>query len=361
MSKQAWLTPDTPTEFICRRVIVPDALVPALNGAIGLLGDYWNWEEFGNLTPVETASLGLDVYCSIEDCNLNMMMVGSVQFYANTIPSGVLACDGSVYTEAEYPDLYSYLGGVGGSFNVPDMRGRFAIGADGGGYPLGTTGGAEDHTLTIAEMPPHSHASHDHIPVDVELPVTPLPLPGLPTPSITGDTGAGLAHNNMPPYIGLNAGIVALPTVSVAASGSNIEFAVIVDEKPSGTPGGNLLVNIWVQRDINTERLSATWLTLASNDFTLSQGSYIVMGTVPGKGINNHQARILRTSDNATYQGQSSRSNSTSHIMAVLVVAGSETFRVEHIVSSVNNNQDAGRHKGQGTEVYTQILVVKYA
>lgn len=52
------------------------------------------------------------------------------------IPAGWLHCDGSKFSQAEYPALYSAIGnnfGVSasqGSFYLPDLRGRFVRGVD---------------------------------------------------------------------------------------------------------------------------------------------------------------------------------------------------------------------------------------
>jgi microcystin-dependent protein len=46
------------------------------------------------------------------------------------------------------------------TFNVPDMRGRVAVGEDSAQSEfnsLGESGGAKTHTLTTAEMPSHDH------------------------------------------------------------------------------------------------------------------------------------------------------------------------------------------------------------
>lgn len=360
MSKHAWLTPDAPTELICRRVLVPDTLIYAFNGALGNLGDIWNWEAFEGLTEQEAADLGFEIFCSIEDCTLDKRMIGSIQFYAAALPTGVLLCDGQAYNEVDYPDLYTALGGSGGVFNVPDLLGKFILGA-GGAYAIGDTGGADTHIITVAEMPAHTHPSETNIPdVDLEGVGVPLPAAGISFVAPTGITGGGLAHNNMPPYHVLLPGIVALPVVVAGIGASSIEFAIIVDEKPQNNNGGRLTVDVWKQRDINTERLSASWVSLASNNFTLTEGSYIVIATIPGKGINDHQTRLFRLSDSAVFMGQSSRSNSVSHIMAMLSVSASETFKIEHIVSNSNNTQDAGKAKNEGLEVYTQMIIIKY-
>lgn len=65
--------------------------------------------------------------------------VGSIMAYGGgftAIPTGWLACDGSVYSSDSYPDLFDVVGhnwgGTGTSFNVPDLRGEFLRGADNG-------------------------------------------------------------------------------------------------------------------------------------------------------------------------------------------------------------------------------------
>jgi hypothetical protein len=70
-----------------------------------------------------------------------------------TLPVGYILCDGSPYTQLQYPGLYSVLlqtsgngtmnnagspsGLAGTAFNVPDMRGRFVRGADNMSGPSG--------------------------------------------------------------------------------------------------------------------------------------------------------------------------------------------------------------------------------
>lgn len=87
---------------------------------------------------------------------------------AGSIPSGWLACEGQALNEAQYPALYAVLGetwgdggGGAGAFNLPDLRGRVAAGANGGAtltsQDVGDTEGDSTHRLTAGELAPHNH------------------------------------------------------------------------------------------------------------------------------------------------------------------------------------------------------------
>jgi microcystin-dependent protein len=93
-------------------------------------------------------------------------------------PPGFLFEDGSAVSRSTYATLYGVIGvtyGAGdgvSTFNLPDSRGRFSVGA-GGVFPLAQVGGSltytgatDAHALTAAEGPSHGHGlsdpSHNH-------------------------------------------------------------------------------------------------------------------------------------------------------------------------------------------------------
>jgi microcystin-dependent protein len=97
---------------------------------------------------------------------IDAIPVGTVIPYTNEIiPSGWLKCDGSELLQTQYPDLYSIIGNqYGGSsttFKLPDMRSKTIIGSGQGtnlsNRNIGESGGTETHTLTIDQIPSHSH------------------------------------------------------------------------------------------------------------------------------------------------------------------------------------------------------------
>ncbi len=79
-----------------------------------------------------------------------------------TAPAGFVFCDGAAYSRSTYASLYNVIGttfGAGNTtttFNVPDMRNRFAIGKS-SSYALGTTGGNATVGLVEANLPIHNH------------------------------------------------------------------------------------------------------------------------------------------------------------------------------------------------------------
>jgi microcystin-dependent protein len=83
---------------------------------------------------------------------------------------GWLVCDGRVVSRTTYSALYSVIGSRFGNgdgvntFNIPDSRGRVPLGAQSSSgtsyYCVGNTGGEENHTLTIPEIPSHDHSSN---------------------------------------------------------------------------------------------------------------------------------------------------------------------------------------------------------
>jgi microcystin-dependent protein len=82
-------------------------------------------------------------------------------------PQGWADCAGQLLPITQYPALFSLLGTAYGgngqtNFALPDLQGRVPIcqGQSPGGssYDMGETGGAEAVTMTVSELPPHSHS-----------------------------------------------------------------------------------------------------------------------------------------------------------------------------------------------------------
>lgn len=85
-----------------------------------------------------------------------------------------------------------------------DSVGRFVLGvSDGSGFEYGDTGGDAEVTLTEAQMPSHTHSvpsGGNGLQADGNA-ANPAGIVAGRTATVTGSTGGGDAHTNMPPFI----------------------------------------------------------------------------------------------------------------------------------------------------------------
>jgi microcystin-dependent protein len=211
-------------------------------GALASLIFESSWEADGTLSPQDTAQIFKTMMLNAE----YRCMIGSIIPMATaSVPDWALPCNGATYAKTTYPKLWEVLADVFKTetdFTLPDMRDKTVVGAKtgiGGSFELGDTGGEIDHTLTVEEMPEHSHdnSAHTHIdtghshsiPLLIDFPVVVPgedPVGAQIVPIISAQTGTSSAnltsnsisidpegsgdpHNNMPPFMALHWVIVA--------------------------------------------------------------------------------------------------------------------------------------------------------
>ncbi|WP_029004646.1 phage tail protein [Azorhizobium doebereinerae] len=163
--------------------------------------------------------------------------IGEIRYFCfDYVPEGWLVCDGTQFNVRSYAALFAVIGNAYGgdgstTFNVPDLRGRAAIGLA-PTYQRGEVFGAETVTLSVPELPPHTHqmvrpgggkpyAQKLDTPSSVAAPgslalsnggtIKSLANTGSPNmmlhQSAVTAVGGGLAHDNLQPYQVFKAGI----------------------------------------------------------------------------------------------------------------------------------------------------------
>lgn len=125
--------------------------------------------------------------------------VGEIRMFAgNFAPRGWAFCDGQLLAVSQNDALFSLLGTIYGgdgrtTFGLPDLRGRIPIHAGSGPglseRRLGSKAGAEKVTLTVNQLPSHTHRQRasSNIPSDRS-----------PTDRVTGQTTGDIYIDDTP-------------------------------------------------------------------------------------------------------------------------------------------------------------------
>ena len=149
--------------------------------------------------------------------------VGEIRMFAGNFPPvGWMFCEGQLLPISENETLFQLIGTTYGgdgesTFALPDLQGRIPI-HQGNGFILAETGGAEEITLTVQQIPAHSHpllASGDvGDQINLANALTANSNGAIPyiedPPSVNmnaaciGGTGGSQPHTNFQPYLCIN-------------------------------------------------------------------------------------------------------------------------------------------------------------
>lgn len=164
-----------------------------------IAGAYSAVSEMGGAVPAEQTSESLagavrSIPAGISE-ETAVPPGGIIMWSGETVPAGWALCDGQNGT--------------------PDLRGRFVLGAS-GGYSVGDTGGEEEVTLKVRQMPKHAHSAITESRVSaggmntyfntealIQTNMEKEPMPNPDSPNFSGyivPTGNNEPHPNMPPY-----------------------------------------------------------------------------------------------------------------------------------------------------------------
>lgn len=148
--------------------------------------------------------------------------VGEIRMFAgNFAPAGWNFCEGQLLAISENETLFNLIGTTYGgdgqsTFALPDLRGRLPL-HQGNSFVLAETGGVEEVTLTVSQIPAHTHpylatsslgnraepggsVTAQSRTAAVDLYIEDVPT-GNMAPSSIGSVGLSHPHTNMQPYL----------------------------------------------------------------------------------------------------------------------------------------------------------------
>ena len=138
-----------------------------------------------SLTSLNASNLGSGTVANARLSDSSLFVTGMIMMYnGSSAPSGWAICNGSNGT--------------------PDLRDRFIVGT-GSSYSLGNTGGANSVTLTLNQIPAHTH-TYERTDVGINVADRPWPANNNDcdmTNQNTSSAGGGQSHENRPPYYAL--------------------------------------------------------------------------------------------------------------------------------------------------------------
>ena len=132
-----------------------------------VIGATGNNQPFNNLQPYLTLNYCIALTGIFPSRNSADPFLGEIELYGfNFEPRGFAYCNGQMMSIAQNTALFALLGTTYGgngqtTFALPDLRGRVAVHQGQGNglsnYTIGEMGGTESTTLTIGNIPNHTH------------------------------------------------------------------------------------------------------------------------------------------------------------------------------------------------------------
>ena len=158
--------------------------------------------------------------------------------------------------------------------------------------------------------------------------------------------------------------------LSPAVSGGKFaSYAIIADQKSSGTDGGSFSSGGDRTRDLNTEIADADGIvSISSNQFTLQAGTYLIRGSAPAYNVGRHIAWIydVTNSANVGYFGTSQHSYNgvvtSSFFYGRHTISGATVYEIRHkceTSQSVGFGIESGSSYVNLTNTYTVVQIFK--
>jgi len=143
-------------------------------------------------------------------------------------------------------------------------------------------------------------------------------------------------------------------------------YAIIADQKAQNTDGGTYTNGDWRTRDLQTEIADPdSIVSIATNQFTLGAGNYLIRWACQSRAIQYQQARLYNITDSSV-DGISMVNYSAADAFVCqgstrVVIAASKAFEIQQQGSETAADTGFGVAANFGTEQYTTVEIYKEA
>ena len=183
--------------------------------------------------------------------------------------------------------------------------------------------------------------------------VTGLSVGGLPDGTVDADTLASSA--------------VTAAKLASGVGGKFASYAIIADQKSSGTPGGTFNTGGWRTRDLNTEIADADGIvSISSNQFTLQAGTYLINARSNAYKVGNCVLKLYNITDSSdTSFGVTGYSPTSEAVQLLLTlttrftISGAKVFELQMAGAGNETTYGMGVNHSFGSEIYTIIEIYK--
>jgi len=173
--------------------------------------------------------------------------------------------------------------------------------------------------------------------------------------SLTIDSGATITNNG-----------------TASGFGLFTSYAIIADQKASGTNGGTATSGAWRTRDLNTEISDPDGIvSISSNQFTLGAGNYFIRWSAPSFRTQTHQTRLydvtgasaVQLGSTEDCQGGTTSPQTRSFGQARVSIVSDNTYQIQHRFGSTASNFGLGYGAGNtwGVVQFSVVEIFKEA
>ena len=150
-------------------------------------------------------------------------------------------------------------------------------------------------------------------------------------------------------------------------TGNPISVAMIADESANGSSGGTATAyGSWATRNLDTEIYDPDGIvSLASNQFTLGAGTYLLIWSAPAFKVNRHQTQLYDITGGASLkQGTSEFTSSSDGIQTISTgsfihtISSNNVYELQHAVETTRSSNGFGVDASGGWGLNTLFCYV---